>query len=91
LPRKEVFREILRSKQEIEEKISREIRYFSYPYGRYDKTIRDVVKRAGFEAAFTTTPGAVRPGDDPYILKRTLIAPSDSLFDFKKKIAGVFV
>jgi hypothetical protein len=33
----------------------------------------------------------MRPGDDSYALKRTLIAPSDSLFDFKKKIAGVFI
>jgi len=49
------------------------------------------VEKAGFEAAFTTIPGTIRPGDDPYALKRTLIAPSDSLFDFKKKIAGVFV
>lgn len=85
------LQEILLSKELIEKNLSGRIRYFSYPYGRYDgKTLR-LLKKAGFEAAFTTIPGAIRPGDDPYALKRTLIAPSDSLFDFKKKIAGVFV
>ena len=91
LSAEESFREIIRSRRLIEENISGKVRYFSYPYGRYDDTTRGLVKRAGFEAAFTTIPGTIRPGDDPYALKRTLIAPSDSLFDFKKKIAGVFV
>jgi len=75
----------------IEEKMSGKIQYFSYPYGRYNKDTQELVKRAGFEAAFTTNPGIIRSGDDPYELNRTLIAPSDSLFDFKKKISGVFV
>jgi glycosyltransferase involved in cell wall biosynthesis/peptidoglycan/xylan/chitin deacetylase (PgdA/CDA1 family) len=87
----ELSREVLRSKQLIEENITGKIRYFSYPYGRYDRKTQRLVKRSGFEAAFTTTPGNIKVGDNPYALKRTLIAPSDSLFDFKKKIAGVFV
>jgi glycosyltransferase involved in cell wall biosynthesis/peptidoglycan/xylan/chitin deacetylase (PgdA/CDA1 family) len=91
LPKREAYREILRSKHVVEGNIAGMIRYFSYPYGKYDDTSRGLVKRAGFEAAFTTTPGTIRPGDDSYTLKRILIAPSDSLFDFKKKISGVFV
>ena len=85
------LREVLRSRQLMEENLAGKIRYFSYPYGRHDKKTQKLVKRAGFEAAFTTIPGIIRPGDDPYALTRNLIAPSDSLFDFKKKIAGVFV
>jgi len=85
------FREILRSKQLMEEKMLGNIRYFSYPYGRYNKTVKEFVKRAGFEAAFSTIPGIIRPGDDLLAVKRTLIAPSDSLFDFKKKMSGVFI
>jgi len=85
------LQEILLSKELIKKNLSRRIRYFSYPYGRYDGKTQGLVERVGFEAAFTTIPGTIRPGDDPYALKRTLIAPSDSLFDFKKKIAGVFV
>lgn len=91
LSRDEVVREIRRSKKLIEENITEKARYFSYPYGRYNGTIRELVKNAGFIAAFTTDPGFIRPGDDPYSIKRTLIAPSDSVFDLKKKIAGVFV
>jgi peptidoglycan/xylan/chitin deacetylase (PgdA/CDA1 family) len=88
---KKSFQEIFRSKQLIEENVSEKTRYFSYPYGRYDRRMKGLVKRAGFEAAFTTIPGNVRLGDDPYSLKRILIAPSDSLFDFRKKISGVFI
>jgi len=85
------LQEILLSKELIRENLSGRIRYFSYPYGRYDRETQGLVEKAGFEAAFTTIPGTIRPGNDPYALKRILIAPSDSLFDFKKKIAGVFV
>jgi peptidoglycan/xylan/chitin deacetylase (PgdA/CDA1 family) len=85
------LQEILLSKELIRKNLSGRIRYFSYPYGRYDRKTLQLVKKVGFEAAFTTIPGTIRPGDDPYALKRTLIAPSDSLFDFKKKIAGIFV
>jgi len=85
------LQEILLSKELIKKNLSGRIRYFSYPYGRYDGKTQGLVEKAGFEAAFTTIPGTIRSGDDPYALKRTLIAPSDSLFDFKKKIAGVFV
>jgi glycosyltransferase involved in cell wall biosynthesis/peptidoglycan/xylan/chitin deacetylase (PgdA/CDA1 family) len=88
---RKLFGEILRSKQLMEEKMRGKIRYFSYPYGRYNKTVKEFVKRAGFEAAFTTIPGIIRPGDDLLTLKRTLIAPSDSPFDFRKKISGVFI
>jgi glycosyltransferase involved in cell wall biosynthesis/peptidoglycan/xylan/chitin deacetylase (PgdA/CDA1 family) len=85
------LQEIFLSKELIKKNLSGRIRYFSYPYGRYDGKTQGLVEKAGFEAAFTTIPGTIRSGDDPYALKRTLIAPSDSLFDFKKKIAGVFV
>ncbi|MFX0198881.1 MAG: GT4 family glycosyltransferase PelF [Candidatus Hodarchaeota archaeon] len=85
------FQEVRRSKQLMGKNISGKIRYFSYPYGRYDKRTKELVKRAGFDAAFTTIPGIIKLGDDPYALKRTLIASSDSLFDFKKKISGVFI
>jgi glycosyltransferase involved in cell wall biosynthesis/peptidoglycan/xylan/chitin deacetylase (PgdA/CDA1 family) len=85
------FQEILLSKELIKKNLSGRIRYFSYPYGRYDRKTQGLVEKAGFDAAFTTVPGNIKPGDDPYALKRTLIAPSDSLFDFRKKIAGVFV
>jgi peptidoglycan/xylan/chitin deacetylase (PgdA/CDA1 family) len=87
----EVFREIHYSKELIEKNIPGKVQYFSYPYGRYNETIRTLVKNEGFEAAFTTTPGIIMTGDDLYAIKRILIAPSDSLFDFKKKIAGVFI
>jgi len=91
LSHNEVVREILRSKELIEKNLSRRVRHFSYPYGKYNGTIRELVKIAGFTTAFTTDPGFIKPGDDLYSIKRTLIAPSDSLFDLKKKIAGIFV
>lgn len=45
--------EIIKSKEVLEEKINKSIRYFAYPNGVYNEKIKGVVK-SNFEASFTT-------------------------------------
>jgi peptidoglycan/xylan/chitin deacetylase (PgdA/CDA1 family) len=54
-----------------------ELRTFAYPHGEHDATVRAAVAAAGLEAAFTVTPGIVRPDADPYRLPRIEILRSD--------------
>jgi peptidoglycan/xylan/chitin deacetylase (PgdA/CDA1 family) len=50
---------------------------FAYPFGEHDVHVRRAARAAGLRVAFTVDPGLVRPGDDPYALRRFEIYPSD--------------
>lgn len=65
-----VEREILRSKQALEERLGEPALYFAYPTGRYNAAVRDAVARAGFEVAVTTERRINRRGDDLLALGR---------------------
>lgn len=43
---------------------------FSYPYGHYNETVVEVVKKVGFEYGLTIKTGAVRSGDSVWSLPR---------------------
>ena len=49
-------REIVDSKKQLEDLLGREIKYFSYPFGRFDRESIEIVREAGFKAAFGGVP-----------------------------------
>jgi peptidoglycan/xylan/chitin deacetylase (PgdA/CDA1 family) len=51
---KEVFRELELSKQILSRIIGREVKSFAYPYGAYNNTVVEAVRRSGYIAARTT-------------------------------------
>jgi peptidoglycan/xylan/chitin deacetylase (PgdA/CDA1 family)/glycosyltransferase involved in cell wall biosynthesis len=62
-------------------------RLFAYPYGAENERVRNAVRHAGFVAAFTSTPGRVRPGQDPYQLPRIEIGPEHLGWRLRWKLA----
>ena len=50
--------EISGSRKMLEDKLGVKVRYFSYPFGRYDKRVIDAVKAAGYENAFSLADGS---------------------------------
>jgi hypothetical protein len=46
------------------------VRHFAYPYGKTDDRSTAVVRRAGFQSAFTGQPRPIRSGDDRFRLGR---------------------
>jgi peptidoglycan/xylan/chitin deacetylase (PgdA/CDA1 family) len=73
LPLEDAEREIVASKRRIEEETGRGVDLFAYPVGRRSDYSPEVIARVvgvGFQAAVTTTPGANRRGDDPFLLRR---------------------
>jgi peptidoglycan/xylan/chitin deacetylase (PgdA/CDA1 family) len=46
--------EIVESKREMEANLNRPVDFFAYPNGDYDATVRNMVERAGYQAALAT-------------------------------------
>lgn len=57
LPLEGVKYEVMESKKYLEDRLGIKVSSFAYPYGAFDNTTIDVVKKAGFRAAVTTIPG----------------------------------
>jgi len=52
--------------------------FFSYPFGRPDQITpanRDLVRAAGFACCLSAFGGSVRPGNDPFDLRRVPVSP----------------
>ena len=63
-------RDIRNCKHTIEDRLGEPCRMFCYPYGAYNRAVRDTVEELGFEAAVTTRFGRCCPGDDLFQLRR---------------------
>lgn len=80
-------REVSVSKEEIEQRLGKQVRFFAYPYGRLNEAARDAVAAAGYAAACSTRSGFNRAGADPFILRRLEVYGTDSLWRFALKLA----
>ncbi len=86
LPKSQLHDEIVDSKKGLEEILGIKVKYFCYPYGRFNKDVVEVVKKAGYISAVTCIRGGVKKDMDPYILPRKAISFGDSLLGFLWKI-----
>ncbi|MGP2734295.1 polysaccharide deacetylase family protein [Serratia bockelmannii] len=62
--------------------------YVSYPFGGYNQWAIQAAQDAGFHLAVTTVQGKVKPGDNPYTLKRLYILRTDSIQTMADRIAN---
>lgn len=60
---------------------------FCYPFGHYNDSCEKILDEAGYEMAFTTAYGRVRPGDKLYELSRIRMSKGDSLDTFIKRVS----
>jgi peptidoglycan/xylan/chitin deacetylase (PgdA/CDA1 family) len=74
----ELKRQIFDSKEMLEQKLGRRVDFFSYPEGRFNAKIRQLVIAAGYRAAVATSPGKRYPSDDVFALKRLRISQNAS-------------
>jgi peptidoglycan/xylan/chitin deacetylase (PgdA/CDA1 family) len=61
--------EVVESKRILERELNRRVEFFCYPNGDVNEKIRNLVARH-YRAAVSTAEGMIRPGDDPFLLKR---------------------
>jgi peptidoglycan/xylan/chitin deacetylase (PgdA/CDA1 family) len=62
--------EILQNKKQLEQFLNKEITTIAYPYGEYNNTTLDIVKKIGLQAAFTVEYNVVKHTSDPLKLGR---------------------
>ncbi len=70
LSREQAVEELTGSRKVLEEQLGGKIRYFAYPTGAYNLQIEELVKQAGYKAAFTIRYGEAGAQSNPYALER---------------------
>lgn len=84
-------KEIFDSKKILEEKLGCRVSLFSYPEGRFNDKIKQLVRDAGYSAAVATSPGKKFSDDDTFALKRLRISStSGNLFVFWINASGYY-
>jgi len=73
IPPEQARGEIEDSKKQLEDGLGEEVPTFCYPYGFFNRGVRDMVQAAGFRAACCNTPGRGWPDGDPFALKRVSV------------------
>jgi len=85
LPDRALQDEVRRSKETIEDRLGRPVRFFAYPHGLLDERCRRSVMAAGYAGACSSEPGGNGRGTDPFVLRRTEISCHDSVRSFAFK------
>ena len=81
-----VSKELVESKQLIEEQLGGECSHFAYPYGLLNEKTSELVKKVGFKTACTTRSGFNNAERDPLMLHRIEVYGDDSTWKLKQKI-----
>lgn len=81
---KELEKEIIEGKKNLEKQLGFNLRYFAYPMGEYSNEVVQTVKKAGFDAAFSTNGGAVsiKNTSDMHIIDRVCLEGNLALEQF---------
>ncbi len=76
--------ELVDSKNLLESSLGVPVRYFAYPYGRYNRTVKEEAVKAGYEAILTVRGYENFPGDDLMRLNRRIVEKSTTPESFIK-------
>lgn len=68
--RRRIAGELRRSREALREELGRDSRHLCWPWGEWGPAGLEAARDAGFEAGYTTTPGVVTVGADPFQLPR---------------------
>jgi Predicted xylanase/chitin deacetylase len=84
LKREEMEREIFDSKKIIEDKTGKEVKFFCYPYGFYNKEVIKLLEKSGYKGAVVNRKRNIEITE--YTIPRIGIYGHNNFFTFKIKI-----
>lgn len=88
LPSEQVYQELIQAKSNLEKLIGESVISFAYPYGYYNESVANLVKKTGFKCAVATDTGGLLLEDDLFRIFRVNIMPRDKLIQIWKKTSS---
>ncbi len=88
LPPREVSEQVRLPKALVEDRLGVAVRSFAYPYGHYQRRVRDAVAAAGYASACTMNSWAATAGDHPLELPRTAVFDDTDAADLATRVAA---
>ncbi|MBC7327429.1 polysaccharide deacetylase family protein [bacterium] len=82
------WKEIYQSKVILEKALGHKVYFLSYPAGRFNEQVINLVKMAGYKGAVSTLPGRENKIEDIYKLKRVRVNGGTPLSYFMEKVLG---
>ncbi len=79
--------EMVPARKILQDNTGQSILSFCYPAGKYNDTVVEAVKAAGYYGAVTTNPGVAKLMDPAYTLKRVRIDGREGLDAFRAKVS----
>jgi peptidoglycan/xylan/chitin deacetylase (PgdA/CDA1 family) len=79
--------EVAGSRARLRQMFGQPVDFFCYPLGRYDATVTDAVRAAGFLGATTVNPGLAHP-NEPFALSRIRINSGDGPAQLAARLAA---
>lgn len=90
VPEEEAFRELRESRADLERILDRPVDAVAFPYGKHDRRVEELARRAGYRRAFTMNPRCHAPGSAPYLAGRFRADPTDWSVEFWLKLQGAY-
>jgi len=85
--RDDVVRELVESRQLLEQRLGVSVDAMAWPGGWHDPRLAALAEAAGYRALFTLDDGANAPGDDPARIRRLLVDGTCDLAAFRRQLA----
>lgn len=86
----ELEEEIIASRAVVHDRAGSEPTLFAYPYGLWDRRVRNAVRAAGYYGAVTLDYGLIGAGADPWSLRRINIPAAITRAAFQVWVAGLY-
>ncbi|MBZ9606738.1 polysaccharide deacetylase family protein [Clostridium estertheticum] len=88
MPKDKQLETLVKSKNDLEKILNKQIKFFSYPYGGYSKASIEAVREAGYTMAFSTDGRWSSKEDGILSLHRVYISSFHDMEEFKKRISN---
>jgi len=88
LSKNKQLKTLVQSKKDLERILNKQINFFAYPYGWYNKSAIEAVKEAGYKMAFTTKGSWSSKNDGILSLHRVYVSSFDDMKVFESKISN---
>ena len=80
--------EVKKSKATLEASLGVVMHTFAYPYGRLNRSVKGIVRRAGFRYGIATDSGPLAMHENPFHIRRIVVFPNTTIRRFRRKVNG---